>query len=196
MKLDMAAVGGLMQSLQGELQLVSGTIKEKGQQRFQRAILLAAIIVFGAYYLLYGPSQKNLNQIEKQIQMAQLTAQSADGYKQLRDQIREAYALLPRSEDKDKFLTQAVIETLRSEGITSDSIQPPDEIIHGEAAYQTISVSAQVKFAEVVAWIARLEAARPYLKVTGLDIQKSSRLGYCTIKADVATMIPAPGTAP
>ena len=151
MTFDMASVGAKLQGLQAELQLINNTIKDKGHQRFQRAFILAAILVFAAYYLLYMPSRTKLSRIQRSIDVARLTAQSADTYKQLRDQIKSTQAMLPKTSDKDKFLTQAVIETLKSEGITSDSIQPPVEKVQGDVVYQSLSVSAEVRFAEVVA---------------------------------------------
>lgn len=190
MKLDAKALEVVVHAIQSELTLVANTLKDKGAKRFERPLIIGLVLVVAAYYVLYLPPQKKLDGLQRRLDTARASKENAEAYKQVRDRLRSVYAVLPKTKDKDHFLTQAVIETLRAEGLTSDSIKPPEENKEANVVFQQITVSAQLKFPELIGWLARLEASKPYLHVTSVDLNKSKRLGYCEVSAAVSTIVP------
>lgn len=190
MKLDMAVVGAWMQAIQSEIQIVSATLRDKGRKRFDRPLVTGLALVAGSYYLLYMPPQQKLSTLERRIETARATATNADTYKELRDQLRSIYAVLPKPKDKDRFLTEAVIETLKAEGLVSESIKPPDEQVQDSLAFQKVLVTAEVPFTSLVAWLARLEASKPFLHVNSLTLQKSKNPGQASITVGLSTIVP------
>lgn len=190
MKIDAKTLDVVVKAIQDEVQIVSQTLREKGSKRFEKPIVLGVVLVLASYYLLYAPPQKKLDVLQGRIDAAKALHQNADNYTVSRDRLRAAYSILPKMKDKDHFLVEAVLETLRAEGLTSDSIQPPDENKDANLDYQQIKVSAQMKFPELVGWLARIEASKPFLHISSVDIAKSKRLGYCEVQAGVATIVP------
>jgi type II secretory pathway component PulM len=190
MKLDAKAADQVVKAIQDEVQIVTHTLREKGSKRFERPLLLGAVLIVASYYLLYLPPQRKLDALQNRIDTAKALSTNADAFKLQRDNLRAIYAALPKTKDKDHFLIEAVVETLRAEGLTSDSIQPPDENKESNLIYQQIKVSAQMKFPELVGWLARVEASKPFLHIASVDLVKSKHLGYCEVQAGVATIIP------
>lgn len=190
MKIDMSAVGRLLEDVGRELQLVANTLKDKGARRFQRPLIIGAVIIFGAYYLLYLPPRKKLDGLQRNIETAKAASDNAEAFKAAREQLLAAYAAMPSIKDKDHFLIQAVVETLRAESLTSDSIHPPEENSESSLLYQKITVAVQVRFSELLGWLARLEASKPFLHVSSLELIKSKRLGYCDVQAGISTIVP------
>mgnify|MGYP001564275331 CR=1 FL=1 len=191
MKIDMTTIGLLLLDMRNELQLVANTLKDKGARRFQRPLIIGAAIIFGAYYLLYLPPQKKLNGLQRKIESAKAASASTEAFKGAREQLLKTYAAMPTINDKDRFLTQAVVETLRAESLTSDSIHPPEENSESSLHYQKITVALQLRFSEMLGWLARLEASKPFLHISSLDLRKSKRLGYCDVQAGISTIVPA-----
>ena len=179
----------LIRFVQDEIYLVLATLREKGAKRFQRPLLIAAAVVGGCYYLALRP-QREMRVLRGRLQTAQVIAQNAESFKQARLQLQQIYAVLPKAVNKDRFLTDAVVETLRAASLTSDSIQPPERSADSSLIYQKITVSIEAKFPEMMAWLARLEAYKPFLRVSSLDVTKSRRLGYCTVSVVVSTIVP------
>jgi type II secretory pathway component PulM len=190
MKIDAKTLDVVVQAVQTEVQLVTRTLKEKGSKRFERPLIISAIVIVAAYYLVYLPPQRKLDGLQRRIDTAKATSENAEAFKAARDRLRAVYAILPKTKDKDHFLTQAIIETLRAEGLTSDSIKPPEEARDSDLVFQQMTVSAQLKFPELIGWLARLEASKPFLHVASVDLVKSKRLGYCEVTAAVSTIVP------
>jgi len=191
MKFDLAAVGRLMEAFQSEAHLVANTLREKGTKRFERPLILAVAVVFGAYYLLYLPPQRKTAGLQSRIDEAKSLSQYTGAYKDIRTQLDSIYAQLPKPSEANGFLTQAVIESMRAEGLTSDSIHPPDVSNDSGLIVQKLTISAEVKFTDLISWLARLEASRPFIHVFSLQVDKSRRVGYCTISVGLSTLIPS-----
>jgi hypothetical protein len=191
MKIDPKVAQAVVKAVQDEIQTVSQTLKAKGSKRFERALLLGGAMVGLSYYFVYLPPMRKLEGLQRRIDSARAMSQNTDAYIQARDRLRSQYALMPKTADKDQFLTQAIVETLRAEGLTSDSILPPDEMKESNLSFQQIKVSAQMRFPELIGWLARIEASKPFLYVTSLEVFKSkNRMGYCDVTVGVSTIIP------
>jgi type II secretory pathway component PulM len=191
MKLDIATVGLLMQAVQLELQQISATIRDKGFKRFQRGALIAGVVVLAAYRLLYVPPATKLAGLQQLIDKARTMSQISASYREVRAQLRGVYAQLPAPTEKDHFLVDAIVESLKAEGLTSDSIRPPEETAEAHMTSQRLQISLDLRFPDLVGWLARVEASKPLLHVYSLNINKSRRLGYCTAQVGVGTLIPS-----
>lgn len=188
--LDLAVVGQILQTVQAEAQHVMSMLREKGTKRFERPLGLAFILVAGSYWVIYRPVQKKLSTLEKRIESARLLSEVAAQFKQSRDALREGYARLPEPKYKDRFLSEAILQTLKAEKLTSDSIRPPEEGMEAGVVSQRIMISAHLRFAELMGWLARVEASRPFLHIYSVDLQKSKQVGYCDVKVGIATLVP------
>lgn len=194
MKIDLAAVGKIFQAVQAELTMISTVLRDKGFKRFERPLLIGGGLAFASYYLLYLPPTRKMDGLERRLQNARSMAEVADSYKDIRKRLQEVYATLPKTKDKDHFLVEAVVESLKAEGLTSDSIKPPDEVPDSNLIFQRLTISAEVRFPDLVAWLARVEASRPLLHVYSLEITKSRRLGYCMAQVGIGTIVPTADT--
>ena len=190
MKIDIATAGYFMQAVQTELQQVSATIRDKGFKRFQRGAIIAGIVVLSSYRLLYLPPATKLDGLQQHIDKAKSMSQVSASYREVRSQLRSVYAILPAPADKDHFLVDAVVESLKAEGLTSDSIRPPEETAEANMTSQRLQISLDLRFPDLVGWLARIEASKPLLHVYSLNINKSRRLGYCSAQIGVGTLIP------
>jgi type II secretory pathway component PulM len=190
MKFDIATAGQFMQTVQGEIQQISGTIRDKGFKRFHRAALIAGVAVLASYRLLYVPPATKLDGLQQRIDKARSMSQIAASYREVRAQLKSIYAQLPAPADKDHFLVDAVVESLKAEGLTSESIRPPEENLEANMTSQRLQISLDLRFPDLVGWLARIEASRPLLHVYSLNVNKSRRLGYCTAQVGIGTLIP------
>lgn len=178
---------GLLEKVQAEISFVNTTIKDKGSNRFSRPILIGGLMVFGAYWFVYAPPGKKMAGLAMQLNTAKSTAQFADAYKDVRLRLYSIYPKLPRPGQPS--LTANIIESLRLENIISDSLQPPSEAEQGGLLLQSVSASMTVSFAELVAWLLRLEAHSPVLHLTSLEVRKRSRQKY-EAQVVVSTIVP------
>lgn len=196
MNFDMAAVGRLIELLQSEGQLVVHTLKDKGAKRFERPIVVAAFLLFGSYYLVYLPPVRKAQVLQQRIDEAKDLSQYVGAYKDLISKLQAIYAELPKPGDRNGFLVEAILESLKAEGLTSDSIRPPDESPEAGLIFQKCNISAEVPFTELVSWLARLEASKPFIHVFSLEVNKSKKIGFCTINVGLSTIVPTgtPGT--
>ncbi|MDE2038524.1 MAG: hypothetical protein KGO96_03290 [Elusimicrobia bacterium] len=176
-------------SLIEEVSFIFGLLKAKGRKRFERVLLLCAGLLLAGAMLASAPKRK-LGVLQARLLSVQAIAQSADSFEQARLQFDAAAAVLPGPESKDHFLTDAIVETLRSSGLTSESIQPPEESVEAGLRYQKITVSLQAGFAQLLPWLARVEAHRPYLHISSLDVVKGAGVGTYSVSAGISTIIP------
>jgi hypothetical protein len=177
--------------VQNELSLVLGTLKDKGSARFGRTFAIGALGVFFSYYLVYLPPFKKMSQLSRKIEAAKAIAQYADQYKELRDKLNAIYGQLPAISSRDRWLTNAVLDSMKAENLMSDSIVPPDEQEMKGIVFQRLTVSIQLKFSEMVSWLNRIEASKPILHVGSLDMQKKADpLGTNAISCEIGTAMP------
>jgi hypothetical protein len=186
----MAGVGQILETTQREARTVFSTLREKGRERFGRTLLIALALVGGSYKGLYLPAQNKLSMLAQTITSAKTLSENADSYRLLREKLEAGYVQLPAQKDKDQFLMNAVLETLRAEGLMSESLRPPDQVNGELLSSQQTMVNAQLKFTEVLSWLARLEASQPHLHVLELALdKKKDKIGYCDVRVGVGTAV-------
>lgn len=174
-----------------ELEMVMNTVKEKGGKRFGKAFGIAGIMVFVAYAGVYAPPKKKAARLQSEIDAARELSQFGAQYKDLRDQLAAIYVQLPDMKDKEMFLSNAVIDSLKAEGLTPETFQPVREQEQAGLVFQASNIAMPVKFGEFYSWVVRLETAKPLMHLQTVELAKKTDLiGVNTVQAEITTVIP------
>lgn len=177
--------------IRSEVELVVSTVKEKGGKRFGKSFALAGIMVFLAYVGAYAPAKKKKARLQSEIGAARTLAQFGAQYKDLRDQLAGTYGVLPQMKDKEMFLSNAVIDSLKAENLTPETLMPVRESEQAGLIFQSANIALPVRFSEFYTWIARIETAKPLMHLQNIDLVKKYDIpGYNTATAEVSTVIP------
>lgn len=178
-------------ALQAELEMVMATMKEKGGKRFGKAFGIAGVMVFLTYAGVYAPPKKKAARLQSEIDAARTLSQYGTQYKDLRDRLSACYAQLPQVKDKDMFLSNAVIDSLKAEGLTPETFQPVREQELSGLVFQASNITMPVKFAEFYAWVVRVESAKPLMHLQTVDLtKKPDMVGVNAVQAEITTVIP------
>lgn len=197
MKLDAALLGGLLNLLTEEGQLVFSSFRERGTNRFARPIILGAFFIGICYTYLYLPPLKKMKKLDKTMAAAKATSVHADRYKAMRERLLAIYAELPAQEQRATWLTDTVVESMKAGNLTSDSIQPPDETRQSHFISQKVTVVARLSFAEVFSWFYRLEGVKPQVQLSNLEVTKGSEeIGSNQVACGIMVAIPERSLAP
>jgi type II secretory pathway component PulM len=176
---------------QAELEMVLSTIKEKGGKRFGKAFGIAGIMVFLAYAGVYAPPKKKAARLQSEIDSARTLSEHGARYKDLRDQLAAIYVQLPDVKDKEMFLSNAVIDSLKAEGLTPETFQPVREQEQAGLLFQASNIAMPVRFNEFYSWVVRLESAKPLMHLQTAElVKKPDLLGVNTVQAEITTVIP------
>lgn len=160
----------IIEFLQSELSFVQMTFKDKGWQRFLRPLLITGILIGVSYQFVYAPPVAKLAGLDKKLVMARATSQYADRYKDLRGRLNAVYAVLPSQGGQG--LAAVVVDSLKAQGIMADALQPPTEVELAGMMFQSVSVTMTVTFSELASWILRIEASKPLLHISKVEVRK------------------------
>ncbi len=192
-----AQVNNFLKAIQEEFTVVSATLKEKGYKRFQRALVVAFLALLAGYYLFYIPQGKKIARIQRKLDEARSLAQYTAQYKDLKERLNATVAQMPPMSSKDRWLTNTVLDTMKAENIMLDSIVPPEEVEQEGFVFQRITISVQLKFMELAAWLARVEGTKPVIRIGSIDVTKNDDpLGTNKVNCEVGTVIPLNKAAP
>ncbi|NNN05865.1 MAG: hypothetical protein HKL90_08195 [Elusimicrobia bacterium] len=189
---DIKSLAGLASN---ELELVFGTLRDKGAKRFGRAFAVAGVIILAAYVLLYRPPQSKSDKLESQIAHAKVMFDYGEKYKALHDLFLSAYSRLPSPADRQQWLTNSMRALLQAGNLESDDFRPSDELEHDGLVFQDATVSFQGHFSDVYGVLLRAENARPLMHIQRVDISKLNNsdpdsAGIAHVECDLATVIP------
>jgi len=174
-----------------EVNIVLGTLREKGAERFGRAIGGAIFLVFAAYVGVYLPPQKKASSLQAQIDRARQMADYGTQFKDLRDQLNGAYNGLPALNDREQWLSNSVRDSLLVGGLEPENFTPVKEQELNGLIFQTSSVSLTLRFSEFYDWLLRIENAKPLMHMNTLDLaKKNDKLGFNGATCDITTVIP------
>jgi type II secretory pathway component PulM len=174
-----------------EINIVIGTLKEKGTERFGRALGGAIFLVFAAYVGVYLPPQKKSARLQAQIDHAKQLADYGSQFKDLRDQLNGAYNGLPALNDREQWLSNSVRDSLLVGGLEPESFTPVKEVELSGLVFQTSSVVLTLRFSEFYDWLLRIENAKPLMHMNSVDlVKKSDKIGYNSATCDISTVIP------
>lgn len=174
-----------------ELDLVVGTIREKGPKRFGKAFGLAGICAAIAYFGIYSRLRTSAAQLSRELDKVKAMSEVGAQYKEIRDQLGTAYAILPEISDRDQWLSNALMDVLRARSLTPDSVKPVGELENNGLILQTSTVELTLGFEELYGLIAGIEASKPLMHIQSFDLQKKpDQLGKNTANITVTTVIP------
>jgi type II secretory pathway component PulM len=174
-----------------EINIVLGTLKEKGAERFGRALGGAVFLVFAAYVGIYMPPQQKSARLQAQIDRAKQMADYGSQYKDIRDQLNGAYNGLPALNDREQWLSNSVRDSLLVGGLEPENFTPVKENELNGLVFQISSVALTLRFSEFYDWVLRIENAKPLMHMNSVDlVKKGDRIGFNAATCDIATVIP------
>jgi hypothetical protein len=174
-----------------EVNIVISTLKEKGAERFGRALGGAIFLVFAAYMGLYMPPQKKSARLQAQIDHAKQMSDYGAQFKDLRDQLNGAYNGLPALNDREQWLSNSVRDSLLVGGLEPENFTPVKETELNGLVFQTSSVALTLRFSEFYDWVLRIENAKPLMHMNSVDLnKKADKIGYNGATCDITTVIP------
>ncbi|MFA6004135.1 MAG: type 4a pilus biogenesis protein PilO [Elusimicrobiota bacterium] len=183
-------IGLWMGMVQDEIRLVSTTFREKGLKRFGRVLLVGAALIFASRFLVYSPASRKLSNLSQELAIAKTTADHSDRYKDIKNQLEFAYSQMPATQDRATWLSDAVKDALRAEGIVASQFMPPSEEEQNGVLSQSINVTVYAKFSEFMGFLHRLEKLKPLPVVTQIDLtKKSTPMGRNEISCTISTLI-------
>lgn len=181
----------ILNAVKLEIEIVAGTLREKGAKRFQRALVVAGFLVFAAYMGVYAPPQKKAARLQSEINHAKQMAEYGEQYKNIRDQLALAYARLPSMNEREQWLSNAVRDSLNIAHLVTEDFRPVREQELNGLVFQSSEVALPMKFSELYDWILRLESARPMMHIQSVSVaKKTEEIGKNAVACEVATVIP------
>ncbi len=177
--------------VKAEFELLSTTIRDKGAKRFGKAFGMAGLLIAAAYFGIYQPPQKKISRLQKEIDTARAMSESGTAYQDLRLQLAGSYGSLPLLKDQQQWLSNAMIDSLRADGLTPEMFRPVVETEASGLIFQTSTVQLTIRFSDIYAWLIRLEGASPLMHVSNLEVAKKvDMIGWNSVSASVMTAIP------
>jgi hypothetical protein len=174
-----------------EAKLAVNILLDKGIRRFVRSIALAVCMVFFAYIIVYAPAKKKIDLLQSQIDKSKKLADFSEQFKSTREQLIGVYVGLPSLTDREQWLANSVRDSLNVSGLVTESFNPMKEDERSGLIFQVTTVSLQLRFSDLFAWILRIENANPMMHIQQVDISKSSDSeGLNKVSCDIATVIP------
>lgn len=189
---DISKLSGLASR---ESEVIFATLRDKGAKRFGRAFLMAGLMIFASYILVYRPPQSKSAKLEAQIAHAKQMFDYGEKYKALHEQFLAAYARLPSPADRQQWLTNATRSLLEAGNLQSDNFRPSDETVHDGLVFQDSQVAFDANFSDVYGVLLRAENARPLMHIQRVDIAKIATTdpdaaGRAHVECDLSTVIP------
>lgn len=177
--------------VKSEVEIMVSTIRDKGGKRFGKAFGLAGAMVALAYFGLYSPPQAKMKKLQREIDKAKAMSEAGGQYKDIRDQLGAAYSHLPQMKDREQWLSNAMIDSLRADNLTPDSFKPVSENELSGLIFQSSTVQLTLRFEQFYDWLMRLEGAKPLMHVQSFDVQKKpEQLSWNGVTCEVTTVIP------
>ena len=189
--MNLAVLKHYVALFQTEVQIIQAVMREKGTQRFARPMVIGLMMIILAYAGIYAPPAKKMAALQRRIFQAKRTAEFADSYTGMRDKLFSVYAIMPPVKDRESWLTGALVETMKSETIIADSIGTPEEDERSGLVFQRVTVSAELGFSQLMSWLRSIEAKKPLLHVSTIELTKRSQpLGHNGVNLNISTVVP------
>jgi type II secretory pathway component PulM len=180
-----------LKAVKAEFDVLITTIRDKGAKRFGKAFGMAGIMIAMAYFGVYMPPQQKISRLQKEIDTAKAMSESGTAYQDLRTQLAGSYGTLPLLKDQQQWLSNAMIDSMRADGLTPEMFRPVIETEASGLIFQTSTVQLTIKFNDLYSWLIRLEGATPLMHISSLDItKKTDMIGENSVSASVMTAIP------
>lgn len=173
-----------------EISIVTSTLKEKGSKRFGRVFVLSGFMVFAAYAGVYKPPQKKSARLADEIKRAKTMSDYSTQFKGLRASLDLAYTNLPATSDREQWLSNSVRDSLNAGGLVPEDFRPMREDLAHGLAFQTATLSCNLRFSQFFDWLLRLESAKPMMHLSSMEFVKKGGEGFNHATFDVSTVVP------
>lgn len=193
MKLDRERAGFLVkQAIDDSAELVR-VVREKGVKHFQRPLVIAFLMVTGAYIIVYKPSLAARASAERDLANIQAVARHSGRYGELKDRLAVFSERLPDPRYKDTWLLDTIRDTMKQEEIASISLSPVTEKAQKGFIHMSLTVTCRADYNQLGSWIARLERSKQILFISNLGITKDpTEIGKNKVTITIGTLFPAP----
>lgn len=180
-----------------EARLVVFVIKDNGLRHFGRPLALGGGAVLFAYALVYLPANSRVARLAKKVQAAKAAVKYADDYKDMSEKLARFYATAPAAQERNSWLVNRLVDSMKAEGVTSDSIPMPKDREQSGFIIQQVDVAVPVRFPQLVSWLDRLELSKPLLQVDSIELQKTEdNPGANMVVCGVSAVLPARDAGP
>lgn len=183
-------IGRLSSSFNEDLANMRDSLQDKGYKYFQRPMALGLLLILACYQLLYRAPVVRLKVIESELVATRATVKYAATYKDLRERLQILYSMLPTAKDPEEWLRNAIRESLREEGIVSNSLSSPRSNRVEGYRFLSITVTCEATYKDLATWIARLERGAALIYVESYKLaKKKAPIGMNTAEITITTAI-------
>ncbi|MBI4371468.1 MAG: type II secretion system protein M [Elusimicrobia bacterium] len=181
----------LARAVLAEAGVVAGALRAQGARRFGRALGVGAALILVAYLGVYAPARRKSARVNSEIERAKALAEHGRQYKELSGRLQEAYGRLPPAEQREQWLSDAVRASLDAQGLVTEDFKPVRTQEESGLIFQSSTVSLKLRFAELFAWIQRLEASGVLMHVQSLELEKKpDSVGLAAAACEIVTIVP------
>lgn len=197
MKLSKELLGfWVKQSLDDSGELVR-VIREKGVKHFQRPLVVAGLMVAGAYIIIYKPAVASQAAAERQLANIRAVTLHSNRYTELKDRLAVFSERLPDPRYKDTWLLDTIRDTMKQEEIASISLSPVAEKTQKGFVHMSLTVTCRADYNQLGSWIARLERSKQLLYISNLSMSKDPlEIGKNKVTITIGTLFAAAEGAP
>lgn len=164
----------LLNESRARIQNVLDVIRDRGFKALGRPLAVAGILALLGYQYGYRRSVRSLEAKIGQTALLRATAQHAETYKKLEEDMAVFLQRLPPSAQKNEWLLNTIIETSHAEGIQPESISNQVEQEEEGFLQLFITVTGRARYKDVARWVARLEGHSKLLHISSLSLTKIS----------------------
>lgn len=169
---------------------VISVYRERGIQPFGRPLGIAFFLVYVLHTMMYVSARTKVERLTEELAAAEANAKFADEYATQKAQLLSFRSRTPKYNQKDNWLYDAILASAEAHGITLKSISSQNESLVGDFLKLQYTVMADLKWQQIGEWIATLESSKVMMKVTNLEIKKTStQMGMNQVTIQVTTML-------
>jgi len=162
---------------------------EKGVEPFKVPVLIVLSIVFCLYFFVYSKIEPQINDITSQIDTFRSIADNLDDYMRAKSSITEFKKKLPMYKDREDWLNYLIISTAKKNNIELESLSPQKISEKGDFAIASRDVETTVEYDVAGMWIAELENAPVFLRITFVSIDRiAENPALVKVKMTVSTL--------
>lgn len=185
---------GALGTFLDEVGFVVSSIRSRGLKHYLRALGIGAAFIMGAHKLVFVTSAGSLEKVRNELDAASATAQHADTYRELDENIKAFSARLPPVKDSSTWFLNTVLDSLRAEGLVALTLSPVAVNDVSNFKLHTITLSFKAKFNQAASWVARVEGSKKLMHISKISIQKDyEKIGINDVQVVITSLVPRGG---
>lgn len=167
---------------------------EKGIEPFKRPLMIALPSLLCLYALVYSPLTEKLKRSVGEERNMKVVAQYAGDYESAKTKLAGYQRRLPLLKDKDDWLNYIITSTAKNSGVSVDSLSAQRETEVGNYILVSRDVIATTTYGVFGKWLAEIENAPIFLRVTELGLRRAeSAGGSVKVTFTLSTVFPRQG---